>query len=122
MEYKETFVRYISHEIRSPLATTTLGLDYLINHLSAGKSMDTGSILDVVRDARYATDTATTTLNDLLMYDKIETGMLELSTEKCDMWEFVCHCVKPFNLQVRWSPALEVPLVVVCFVLKRTVF
>ena len=30
MEYKKTFVRYISHEVRSPLSTISLGIDCLL--------------------------------------------------------------------------------------------
>ncbi len=100
MEFKKTFIRYISHEIRSPLSTTTLGLDYLIAQLESGQLVDAAAILDVVRDSRAAADMATSTLNDLLMFDKIETGMLEITTTECDMWEFVQQCVKPFSLQV----------------------
>ncbi len=39
MENKKTFIRYISHEIRSPLSTTSLGLDYLIEQLGAKKML-----------------------------------------------------------------------------------
>jgi CheY-like chemotaxis protein len=45
-----------------------------------------------------AADIATSTLNDLLMFDKIETGMLEINTAECSMHEFITSCVKPFTL------------------------
>ncbi len=100
METKKTFIRYISHEIRSPLSTTSLGLDYLIEQLGAKKMQSLDAILEVVKDAKVTCELATSTLNDLLMFDKIETGMLEVSTVECDAWEFVNNCVKPFQLQV----------------------
>eukprot|EP01034_Spumella_vulgaris_P016975 gene16975-21647_t len=34
METKKTFIRYISHEIRSPLSTASLGLDYLVAQMT----------------------------------------------------------------------------------------
>eukprot|EP01034_Spumella_vulgaris_P027841 gene27841-34622_t len=98
METKKTFIRYISHEIRSPLSTACLGLDYLIDQMTSHK-LSYDSALEVVRDTKIAAEIATSTLNDLLMFDKIETGMLEVATADCDMWEFVNHCVKPFQLQ-----------------------
>jgi signal transduction histidine kinase len=99
METKKTFIRYISHEIRSPLSTASLGLDYLVAQM-ADNRLSYEQVLEVVRDAKTATEIATSTLNDLLMFDKIETGMLEVALTDCDMWEFVNHCVKPFNIQV----------------------
>eukprot|EP01034_Spumella_vulgaris_P030700 gene30700-37954_t len=99
MESKKTFVRYISHEIRSPLSSVSLGLDHLILSLTSGKMHSIDDILEVVRDAKVAADIATSTLNDLLMFDKIETGMLEINTAECNMHEFITSCVKPFSLQ-----------------------
>ncbi len=101
MENKKTFIRYISHEIRSPLSTTSLGLDYLINQLSEHKMNSFEDVLEVVKDAKVTCELATSTLNDLLMFDKMETGMLEVSTVECDAWEFINSCVRPFLLQVR---------------------
>jgi signal transduction histidine kinase len=99
MDTKKTFIRYISHEIRSPLSTASLGLDYLVAQMSDNR-LSYEQVLEVVRDAKTATEIATCTLNDLLMFDKIETGMLEVALTDCDMWEFVNKCVKPFNIQV----------------------
>jgi signal transduction histidine kinase len=99
MDTKKTFIRYISHEIRSPLSTASLGLDYLVAQMSDNR-LSYDQVLEVVRDAKTATEIATCTLNDLLMFDKIETGMLEVALTDCDMWEFVNKCVKPFNIQV----------------------
>ncbi len=99
MDTKKTFVRYISHEIRSPLSTASLGLDFLATQMSDNR-LTYEQVLEVVRDAKIATDIATSTLNDLLMFDKIESGMLVVVLTDCDMWEFVNRCVKPFNIQV----------------------
>ncbi len=68
--------------------------------------MDLDKILEVIVDSRAAADMATSTLNDLLLFDKIETGMLQMATTECDMWEYAQRWVKPFCLQV----VLFVPL------------
>ncbi len=100
MEHKKTFIRYISHEIRSPLSTTTLGLDYLIEQLRTHKIHNLDSILEIVSEAKVTCELATNTLNDLLMFDKMETGMLEIAAVECAAWHFIQSCVKPFQLQV----------------------
>ncbi len=56
MESKKTFIRYISHEIRSPLSTTSLGLDYLIDQFAARKTMSQETIYDVIKDAKVSVD------------------------------------------------------------------
>ncbi len=54
MESKKTFIRYISHEIRSPLSTTTLGLDYLIGQFSNRTVMSQDAIFEVIKDAKVS--------------------------------------------------------------------
>ena len=100
MQNKKTFIRYISHEIRSPLATTSLGLDYLIEQIRAGRITSLDEVLEVVIESKVTCELATTTLNELLMFDKMETGMLGLTKVDCDAWDFVQNCVHPFSLQV----------------------
>eukprot|EP01034_Spumella_vulgaris_P030978 gene30978-38281_t len=98
IEYKKTFVRYISHEIRSPLSTTTLGLDYLIEQVGLG-TLTPEELLDVLKDAKTSCEIATNTLNDLLMFDKIEANMLEIEPTVMFIYEFVSDCVRPFKIQ-----------------------
>ena len=100
MDHKETFIRYVSHEIRSPLSSTSLGLDHLINQLKSGALTTIADILEIAIEAKISCDLATGTVNDLLMFDKMESGMMELARVDCDAWEFIQSCVKPFNLQV----------------------
>ena len=100
MEHKKTFIRYVSHEIRSPLSTTTLAIDYLIDQYTCNKVQSPDQVLEVLIQSKATCELATNTLNDLLMFDKIETGMLEITTSECDGWEFIKSCVTPFSLQV----------------------
>src|SRR5690348_8690993 len=98
MEKKDSFVRYISHEIRSPLATTSLGLDFLLEKLKLN-AIQYGEITAVVSDAKLTCDIATSTLNDMLMFDKIQKNMLEVFPTTCNAFDFVTQCVRPFLLQ-----------------------
>jgi signal transduction histidine kinase len=100
IETKKTFIRYISHEIRSPLSTTSLGLDYLLDQFASNPEISTKEVHEVVRDAKITCEIATSTLNDLLMFDKMETGMLQATKVECNARDFVLKCVRPFQLQV----------------------
>eukprot|EP01034_Spumella_vulgaris_P028490 gene28490-35347_t len=103
METNKTFVRYISHEIRSPLSTTSLGLDYLLDQFKTNPQLTMLEVQEVVRDAKVTCEIATSTLNDLLMFDKMETGMLDIAPLDCNAHDFVADCVKAFKLQALTS-------------------
>eukprot|EP01038_Epipyxis_sp_PR26KG_P006855 gene6855-9388_t len=104
IEHKKTFVSYISHEIRSPLSTTNLGLDYLIEQLRSRKvEMCAEEVIDVLLDSKQACDLATKTINELLMFDKIESRMLEIEPVETKAFLFLMHCIKPFKIQARAS-------------------
>eukprot|EP01031_Cornospumella_fuschlensis_P024241 gene24241-29312_t len=89
MQHKKTFVRYISHELRSPLSTTSLGLDCLLEVLGRiqvpqelAHTMPIAELLELTQDCKSTTTSAIHTLNDLLLYDKIENKMLQLELEE----------------------------------------
>eukprot|EP01031_Cornospumella_fuschlensis_P036107 gene36107-43784_t len=54
---RKTFVRYISHEVRSPLSTSSLGLDCLLQLLQE-ESADRQELLDLATDCKSATQSA----------------------------------------------------------------
>ena len=80
LQSKKNFVRYISHEIRTPLNTVFMGIQLARTQLAAGNADDSGSIL---HDVEESCVTAVEILNDILLYDKIEDGRMEL--EKSDV-------------------------------------
>ena len=98
LEIKRKFVRYISHEIRTPLNTVFLGLKLLEKEIMEENPQDPR--LETIRDTRVSSDIALTVLNELLLFDKLESGsvMLELSSHiPCD---FVIEALKSFHIQV----------------------
>jgi len=64
-------VRYISHEIRSPLNIVKNGIKLVIQDLKGNCSKD---IIDSLLDVEHASDTATSIVDDLLNFEKIESG------------------------------------------------
>ena len=59
--------------------------------------------MDVIKDAKISADIATSTMNDLLMFDKISTSKFEIFTKITNGWTFLLDCVKPFKTQARLS-------------------
>ena len=81
-----------------------MGIEYLLNQFNSPvdePNISFHSIHDVLSDVKVSCDIAVHTLNDLLMFDKIQSNLAELKTITTGAWEFVVHCVRPFKLQVR---------------------
>lgn len=108
LEMKRKFVRFISHEIRTPLNTVCMGLELLQAELKAPKGLegdkqaaeeDINFWLNVTEDTNENAHVAVEILNDLLNYDKLETGTLELETEPVLIWDLVEKTVNQFGIQ-----------------------
>ena len=76
IDAKKMYVRYISHELRTPLSAANSGLQMLYAELSASAS--TNAIdeerLDTVTDVCSAINTTVSILDDLLTFEKMESG------------------------------------------------
>lgn len=126
LEMKRRFVRFVSHEIRTPLNTVCMGLELLRAELGSqmeatkkggtagehhvmtlskqdGQSdEDTFSyLMDLTGDILDNSESAVTILNDLLNYDKIETGTFQLEIGLVPIWDLVRKTVSSFDIQAR---------------------
>ena len=129
LEMKRRFVRFISHEIRTPLNVVCMGLDLLqaelqekqekaerrklINATSSDtltvkaeqdleeETADTSSWLGLTQEIKENSHNAVSVLNDLLNYDKVESGTFELDMGRVDIWTSVKKTVKEFAIQAR---------------------
>ena len=108
LQSKRAFVRYVGHEIRTPLKTVTLGLDLLDSriksYLETTHSTVTSTLLnDVSRMISDVSDSATIAidiLNDLLLYDKIEEGNLVIFPENINVQHLISSLINNFSIQV----------------------
>ena len=105
---KRTFVRYVSHEIRTPMNSAWLGLQLLAKEATKQqhKEGEMGSFLDLIQDTSHACNIAIDILNDLLLYEKIDGGLMSLETAVVNVQVFVEDVVKSFVLQVSSQPNL----------------
>jgi len=99
LEIKRTFMRYISHEIRTPLNTVVMGLKMLEGQLQ--KSVSKAELLVSIRDMRTSCDVAVDTLNDFLLFDKLENGLMTLEVEKTPAGTVIADAIQPFQIQAR---------------------
>eukprot|EP01036_Dinobryon_divergens_P024125 gene24123-32542_t len=76
LRLKREFVRYVSHEIRSPLNVAHAGLEILKADLEAmGASL---AILNLLDDIFSASNAAIEILNDMLHYEHMDSGTFKL--------------------------------------------
>jgi hypothetical protein len=127
LEAKRLYVRYVSHEVRTPLNTVCMGLVLLRDEISSGvrslHSLDTTTEVEPLKytcqwdnsgaDCRETeqrllalTDEvlnnaqgAVDVLNDLLNYDRIERGLLGLEIEVVSIWRLIERTANEFRLQ-----------------------
>lgn len=95
LEGKRTFVRFVSHEIRSPLNAAMMGLQLMDErmmdqvHSNKMDNLTHEMIMGVhalSKEVRMNADVALVVLNDLLQYDKIEIGSMQLEIGVVNIW------------------------------------
>ena len=78
---------------------------------AAGVSIPLGnlqSVLQMVDDTKAAADVAVELVSDLLLYDRLEEGGLELAKMPVRIWSVVKECMQLFKIQVNGCPCYRV--------------
>ncbi|KAJ1436421.1 hypothetical protein B484DRAFT_393251 [Ochromonadaceae sp. CCMP2298] len=116
LDIKRQFVRFISHEICTPLNSVHLGLKLFDVKLVAGvKALATASPaeallmvgeimqnwIQLTDNCLSNTEAAEDVLSDLLNYDKIESGTLRLKFPSVWLWDVVKKVTAGFVLQAK---------------------
>jgi signal transduction histidine kinase len=82
LSQKQAYVRFVSHEIRSPLSIVAAGLEIFVESLNEENTTPIGpnssELLELANDLSEATDAAINILNDLLQYESMDAGMFKL--------------------------------------------
>lgn len=96
---KREFMRFISHEVRTPLNSVCMGLTLLEEELKEKEDISAESEeLLLVQSIQRNSQSAVDVLNDLLNYDKIEGGNLSLELELLDAWGLIRRTISEFKL------------------------
>eukprot|EP00981_Chlorochromonas_danica_P009884 scaffold2858_cov245-Ochromonas_danica.AAC.23 len=111
LETKRIFVRHVSHEIRTPLNTTIIGLQLLEAELKKPALVrDENLLSDLVADVNTSSVIAVDILNDLLLYEKIEGGLMALELAEVEAWDMIKEVLRVFRIQAKSSQInLEYP-------------
>eukprot|EP01041_Mallomonas_annulata_P003416 gene3416-6779_t len=84
-EVKRSFIRFISHEVRTPLNVMKLGLDIVKSEMEDHQCSHES--LDCLNDVRSSCNQAVYILNELLNFQKIEAGILSLDRLLLSAWD-----------------------------------
>jgi hypothetical protein len=116
LDTKRRFVRFISHEIRTPLNTVKLGLkllememEVMPGQVSRTSVAELGALvnssvlewLQLTNDILGNTESAVDVLNDLLNYDKIESGTMRLDYSSVHIWDLIKKTTASFVMQAK---------------------
>ena len=134
LDTKRRFVRFISHEIRTPMNTVRLGLKLLqmeleamakqihatpANQLAPLLADSLTSWMQLTDDILGNGDSAVDVLNDLLNYDKIESGTLRLEFSSVPIWSLVKKTAAAFVMQAK-QKSIDLQLVGDCWAADLT--
>lgn len=104
LEAKRTFVNYISHEIRTPLNTIKVGLQLAREEVGQlPMNRNAAGLLENVKDMQSSCAVALDTVNDFLLLDKIDQGILLLDRVVVNAADLIEEAVNPFSVQARIS-------------------
>ena len=101
---KQAYVRYISHELRTPLNTVHMGVQFCIEQIS-----NQTTVLDINKnefqsslvEINMACSVALEILNDLLLYDKLQSGLVTLQNDEVNVIDFLTNCLEMFTIHIR---------------------
>ena len=89
----------MGHEVRTPLNTITLGLELLETELTEAKAPP--STMDTVQALRESGLVAVDILNELLLYEKIEAGIMALDASVVLFKPLLEATIRPFQISAR---------------------
>lgn len=105
METKTQFIRFFSHELRTPLNVASLGVQHAIDKFSdmlqQFEDILSEDWKDIMEEISTAIDSTLLVVNDLLLYDKLETGMTKLDKKKCNIVNFINESTDMFAAEIR---------------------
>jgi signal transduction histidine kinase len=78
LEIKTEFVKYIQHEIRSPVGSLVVGLELLEAELTSETPVNLTDIIERVSEMRSTTNSVIEILDDLLLYEKLERNTVDM--------------------------------------------
>jgi signal transduction histidine kinase len=101
LSVKRLFVRHVSHEIRTPLNCCLLGIKYLKSSILTKSSMRDAEVIEILDEVTEGCNTSLEFVNNLLMYEKIDTVELPLYLKREDLGTLCRQVHKSFAFSAR---------------------
>jgi signal transduction histidine kinase len=113
LEAKRNFVRFVSHEVRTPLNAVCMGLQLMQEEIRESQSISTtreslssdsdnnAKMLELTEDILGNATSAVGVLNDLLNYDKVEMGTMSLERTIVPIWDLIERILAEFKLPAK---------------------
>lgn len=103
LEVKREFVRFVSHEVRTPLNSVCMGLALMEQEIAANADTPVDpkkaqEWLALSKDVAANSSSAVDVLNDFLNYDKVESGKLTLEYSVVPIFQLIEDTVSEFKL------------------------
>jgi len=98
LDIQRTFIRYVSHEMRTPLNSACMGLELL--HDSSAITKKDASAAVVLEDVVHSCDSAVSILDELLIFEKLESKSLVLNLKRVSPHVFLKEVFEPSAGQV----------------------
>lgn len=96
LETKRKFVRMVSHEIRTPMNIVFAGLDIIKAEIIRAKCRP--KALEAWTDIKNAGGEAVAILDELLLYEKLESGAMDLDIIKFEVWPYIYQAISTFRI------------------------
>ena len=93
-------VRFIGHEVRTPLNTVGMGLQYLLLQLEKKNITLTKDCEEALGECQRSCDDGVEILNKLLLFEKIDSNLLELDRTYFHIHTFLEDIIHTFRRQV----------------------
>lgn len=97
LEVKEMFMRYMSHEMRTPLNIVMSGLKFIEEDMR--RRGDSEARLETIVDCHKTCGMAVQVLDEYLIYDKIEKGIYVIEKTEQSVSAFLMSVTTPFRVQ-----------------------
>lgn len=98
-EESDLIIRFISHEMRTPLHSVMVGVRLIHDALIAERLDEEDEVYLILKDIRQATEASLSRLNNILTRDSLRQGIYSLDRKTVLATDFLEACTKPFAIE-----------------------
>lgn len=97
---RDEFLAIASHELKTPLTSILLALQYSLRHLNQNEDKDIAKVKNALETGITQTRRLSALMNDLLNISVISTGNLKIEKEEADLVQIIKDAISGVQLQI----------------------